>query len=175
MFHFNLSRKRLFKQLGCLAVSMLFISYSVYTFPLQDRGVALPRIQVGEAGRILIWKVGSPHNGDTPDKTIPLELRQAAKKLGVSIQIEAFPAKGFADLYFIAVADHQEPDILAFDNYGIIEGITTKLGNFTGIGSSRQVKQSLVFVSESLKSLESGRGGWQCLIATSANHKAARP
>ena len=127
-----------------------------------------------EAGKILIWKVGSPHNGDTPDKTIPLELRQAAKKLGVSIQIEAFPAKGFADLYFIAVADHQEPDILAFDNYGIIEGITTKLGNFTGIGSSRQVKQSLVFVSESLKSLESGRGGWQCLITTSANHKAAK-
>jgi hypothetical protein len=123
---------------------------------------------------ILIWKVGSPHEGDTPEPIVPLDIQLAAKQLNYRVEIETFPARGFASRYFEAVLNHQEPDILAFDNSGIIKGITTRLGNFAGIGTDSKVRNSLVSVSEALRSLESGRGGWEYLISTSRNHEAAR-
>jgi hypothetical protein len=122
----------------------------------------------------VVWKVGSPHTGDTPDTTAPLDLKLSAKKLGTTVRIKAFPAKGFAQTFFDAFEAHQEPDVIAIDNYGIIDGITTKLGAFTGIGSSQTVARSLVTVTDSLKGLAGGRGGWQFLVSTSKNHEVAR-
>jgi hypothetical protein len=86
---------------------------------------------------IVVWRVGSPHAGDTPDTTVPLDLKLSAKKLGVTVRIEAFPAKGFAQTFFDAFEAHQEPDVISIDNYGIIDGITTKLGAFTGMEAAR--------------------------------------
>jgi TIR domain-containing protein len=121
-----------------------------------------------------VWKVGSPHEGDTPDSTPPFDLQKAAKKMGFKLNVEGFPAKGFAAKFFAALEKHEEPDILVIDNYGIIEGITTALGNFTGIGSSKAVRDSLILATGSLKEFESGQGGWEFLIATSRNHLEAK-
>ena len=123
---------------------------------------------------ITVWKVGSPHSGDTPDTTIPPDLESSAEELGYKLSIESFSAKGFAQTFFDAFANNQEPDILAIDNYGMINGITTPLGNFTGISNNGKIRQSLMKVSESLKGLEGPRRGWEFLLQTSKSHEAAR-
>jgi hypothetical protein len=124
---------------------------------------------------IAIWKVGSPHTGATPDTTNPMDLDLASSKMGRTLSVQAFPAKGFATTFFDAFKKGDEPDILAIDNYGLIDGITTDLGNFTGIGSSQTVRQQLVSVTDSLTELETGgRGGWEFLVSGSKNHEAAR-
>src|ERR1700675_1828737 len=70
------------------------------------------------------------------------------------------------------LGNNQEPDILVIDNYGMIDGITTPLGDFTGIGSSGKIRQGLVKVSESLSALEGPKRGWEFLMQTSKNHEA---
>src|SRR5262245_35025718 len=126
---------------------------------------------------LLIWKVGSPHNGDTPDNILPRELQLAAQKAlkdGYRLTIETFPARGFADRFFNAVAQQTEPDILVIDNYSVIDVDSTQLGEFASIGSRASVRRSLRLVDESFKALGGSGGGWQFLIATSRNHNAAR-
>jgi len=123
---------------------------------------------------VQVWKIGSPHEGDTPDPTLAPDLQGDAKTLGVELQVRSFPAQGFAAEFFEAFDKHGEPDVLVIDNFGILEGITTARGNFAGITSSRRVKEALVFVDGSLDALQSGRGGWQMLLTTSRNHEAAK-
>ncbi len=94
--------------------------------------------------------------------------------MGYEIRIEAFAAHRFAQIFFDAFATNQEPDVISFDNYGILRGITTQLGAFTGIESSPVVQKSLVLVTGSFKALEGGLGGWQFLVSTSRNYEAAR-
>jgi len=126
-------------------------------------------------GQIVVWRVGSPYIGSTPDTTTPLDLRQQAEKLGSPIRIESFPAKGFAQVFFDAFEAHKEPDVIAFDNMGILEGASTPLGGFTGIGSSSTVRKALVQVTGSLQDLTGGHmHGWQYLIRTSKNYEAAK-
>ena len=126
------------------------------------------------SGDIIVWRVGSPWDGDTPDTTVPLDLQLKAEAIGRRIRIASFGAKGFAQTLFDAFEKHQEPDVLAFDNYGIIDGATTPLGTFTGVESSATIRQNLVQVTGSLKDLVGGRGGWQFLISTSKNYEAVK-
>jgi hypothetical protein len=121
-----------------------------------------------------VWKVGSPHEGDTPDTTLPFTLNEETKKLGVSLNIEGFPAQGFATRFFEALRQNAPPDVLVIDNYGIIEGITTKQGNFAGIGRDAAARRSLVEVKVSFDEFLGGRGGWTFLITSSKNHAIAR-
>jgi len=123
---------------------------------------------------IRVWKVGSPHTGATPDQTVPLDLDLSARKIGHALTIESFPAKGFADRLFDAYKQGEQPDILAIDNYGIIDGITTPLGSFTGVGSSKTIRKDLVGASESLTDLEGRSGGWEFLLSSSKNFAAAK-
>jgi hypothetical protein len=122
---------------------------------------------------ILIWSIGSPHTGETPRPEIPDELQAEAAGLGYRLEIKTFPAMGFADRFFVARVQNEEPDILAIDNWGLIRGINTALGVFQGIGADRKVQESLVDVSLSLSQLVPN-GGWQVLITSSKNHAAAR-
>jgi hypothetical protein len=92
--------------------------------------------------------------------------------LGYELRVEAFPIQGFASLFFRAFENHQPPDILVFNNYGVLEGISTPIGSFTGIGSDPEIHAALVQVTESLTALE-GRG-WEYLIRTSPNFAAAQ-
>lgn len=128
---------------------------------------------------ITVWKVGSPYQGDTPDTTIPPDLEQAAEKMGLKIMVNAFPAVGFAQQFFEAFKKGQEPDVLAINNYGIIDGITTPLGDFTGIASDEAIRAKLVEVTESLVGLEGlnlfgNKNGWEFLVTTSKHSKAAK-
>jgi len=75
-------------------------------------------------------------------------------------------------VFFRAFEHHQAPDILVFNNYGILRGISTPIGRFTGIGTAPEIHAALVQVTESLTALEGH--GWEYLIRTSPNFEAAR-
>jgi hypothetical protein len=121
---------------------------------------------------ITVWKVGNPHTGGTPDTAVPPSLELAAEKLGYGLRVEAFPIRGFASLFFRAFENRQPPDILVFNNYGVLEGISTPIGSFTGIGTDPEIHAALLKVTESLAPLE--KRGWQYLIRTSPNFVAAQ-
>ena len=126
------------------------------------------------SGPIRVWKVGSPHEGDTPDATVPFDLQQKSERTGYELSVEGFPAKGFAAKFFDAFKKNEEPDILVIDNFGIIEGISTRLGDFTGIGASDSIHNSLIRVTGSFKEFEGRKGGWEFLLSKSKNYKAAK-
>lgn len=121
---------------------------------------------------IRIWIVGSPHSGALPPPVVPPELKQRSERLGYTIEVESFRASGFAAIFRQALQDHTEPEILTFDNFGVIIGIRTRLGWFEGIDSDRQVAPSLAMVHETMTSLQSR--GWVMLVRSAANYEAAR-
>jgi hypothetical protein len=123
---------------------------------------------------IVVWKVGSPYQGDTPKRVVPPALHASAAAMGYNLTLETFPARGFAQIFFDAVRNHTEPDILAFDNYGIMDGCVTGLGTFAGVGSDQEIRKSLIRVTESFESLQDGSGGWEFLTSTSRNYRQAR-
>jgi hypothetical protein len=121
---------------------------------------------------ILVWTVGSPHTGSLPPATVPPELRQRAESLGYTIEIETFRAIGFTGKFRQALQEHNEPEILAFDNYGVISGVRTANGWFEGIDSDRRMAPNLVLVRETLFSLQTR--GWVMLVHSAVNYEAAR-
>jgi hypothetical protein len=124
-----------------------------------------------ELQEIIVWKVGDPHKGETPDTDISPNLEKIAGKMGFRFVVRAFPAIGFAQQFFDAFNAGEEPDILAINNYGIIDGIRTALGDFIGIGSDPTVREKLVKVSESFWGLKSN--GWEFLVTSSKHADAA--
>jgi hypothetical protein len=133
---------------------------------------AVDRSSESDPREILVWKVGDPHTGKIPDTSISSSLSQTAGKMGFRITVRAFPPAGFARQFFDAFNRGQEPDILAINNYGIIDGTKTALGDFTGIGTDKAIREKLVKVTESLKGLNSG--GWEFLVASSNHANAAK-
>jgi hypothetical protein len=93
---------------------------------------------------IRIWKVGSPHTGDTPHTEVPPLLAREVASRGWRLSIDAFPAQSFADWFFAAVRDGSAPDLLVFDNFGIMEGISTRLGTFVAIDQDPVIRNQLV-------------------------------
>jgi hypothetical protein len=125
-----------------------------------------------EAKVITVWKVGDPYRGGTPDAVVPPGLELSAEKLGYGLKVQAFPVRGFASVFFRAFEKHQAPDILVFNYMGILEGGSTPMGTFTGIGTDPGIYAALVKVTGSLEALE--QRAWQYLIRTSPNYQAAR-
>jgi hypothetical protein len=121
---------------------------------------------------IRIWTVGSPHTNALPPAVIPLELRQRAESLGYTIEIEAFRPDSFAAQFHQALQNHNEPEILTFDNYGVLSGMKTQLGYFQGIDGDRRTASSLALVHETLTSLQPH--GWVMLVPSAGNYEAAR-
>jgi hypothetical protein len=129
----------------------------------------------GAAGdAIRIWKIGSPHRGDTPPTTPPAALTREATRRGFRLSIEAFPARGFATTFFDAVARGAAPDLLVFDNFGVMQGITTALGHFDGIGQDPIFRRNLIKVTGAFDELLGPQRGWTYLLTLSQNHTAAR-
>ena len=126
------------------------------------------------ADTIRIWKVGSPHHGDTPAASVPFSFTQKASRLGFQIAVEAFPANGFAARFFEAAARNAAPDVLVIDNHGVIDGFTTALGRFDGIGEEPALRRDLLWVKGGFEELLGPRRGWTYLFSTSPNHTAAR-
>ena len=131
-----------------------------------------PQAQTGTT--IRIWKVGSPHTGDTPHTELPPALAREAGSRGWRLSIEAFPAQGFAGRFFAAVRDGSAPDLLVFDNFGIVDGIATELGTFIGIGQDPVTRKQLIQVTRSFDELLGPARGWTFLVTSSPNHAAAR-
>lgn len=121
---------------------------------------------------IRVWTVGSPHTGALPAAVVPPELRRQAENLGYTIEVKTFRANGFAAKFRQALQEHNEPEVLAFDNYGVLSGIKTANGWIDGIATDPQTAQSLVLVHEALDSLQ--RRGWVMLVRSATNHEAAR-
>ncbi|NCF13028.1 MAG: hypothetical protein GWP68_06590 [Verrucomicrobiaceae bacterium] len=123
-------------------------------------------------GSIVLWRVGSPHRGDTPPELVPGYLEALAKKQGHAVTVRSFEAKNFHKVFWAAVEKHAEPDLLEADN-GAIVGMSannytmdTKLGTFTGIAAKEIIRKSLIDMR--------GFGGMYHLINTSRNHAKAR-
>lgn len=123
---------------------------------------------------IRIWKVGSPYMGDVPGTEPPPALAREAGSRGWRLSIESFPAQGFAGRFSAAVKGGSAPDIVVFDNFGIMDGIATELGTFVGIGQDPVIGKRLIQVTSSFDELLGPRRGWTYLVASSANHAAAR-
>jgi hypothetical protein len=121
---------------------------------------------------IRVWTVGSPHTGVLPAAVVPPELRRQAENLGYTIEVKTFRASGFAAKFREALQEHNEPEILTFDNYGVLSGIRTPNGWIDGIVTDPQTAQSLVLVHQTLNSLQ--RRGWVMLVRSATNHEAAR-
>jgi hypothetical protein len=125
-------------------------------------------------GNIVVWKVGSPHRGDTPAAAVPLALQREWISRGVNVAVEAFPAAGFAARFLEAATRNAAPDVIVFDNLGVMEGITTPLGTFEGIGKDPAIRRDFIQVTGSFDALLGPTRGWTFLFAPSPNHNAAR-
>jgi hypothetical protein len=123
---------------------------------------------------IRIWKVGSPHTGDTPDAKMPVALAREAGSRGWRLSVDAFPAQAFADRFFAAARHGSAPDILMFDNFGTLDGIVTRLDTSTGIGQDPIIRKQLIQVTGSFDELLGPARGWTFLFTSSANYAAAR-
>ena len=128
---------RMFRAFACTAFAALLI--------------VTPQAQTGTT--IRIWKVGSPHTGDTPDTEMPPALAREAGSRGWRLSIDAFPAQAFADRFFAAGRNGTAPDVLVLDNVGTIDGIVTKLGRFVGIGQDPVIRNQLIQVTSSFDEL----------------------
>ena len=127
------------------------------------------------ATTIRVWKVGSPHTGDTPHTRIPPTLAREIRSRGWRLTVTAFPAEGFARRFFAARREGSAPDLLVFDNFGIMDGITTELGSFDGVGQDPVVRKQFIQVTGSFDELlVSPPRGWTFLFAGSTSHAAAR-
>jgi hypothetical protein len=124
------------------------------------------------ANLIRVWIVGSPHTGALPPAVVPSELRRRAEGLGYTIEVEAFRANGFAGKFRQALQDRNEPEVLAFDNYGVVLGIKTRNGWIEGVATDSQTASSLVLVHEAFASLQPR--GWVMLVRSAVSYEAAR-
>ena len=120
---------------------------------------------------IRVWTVGSPHTGALPPAVVPPELRQRAESLGYTVQVETFRANGFTDKFREALQNHSEPEILTFDNYGVISGIQTQKAWVEGLYPGNRVAWPLALVHETLSSLQ--QRGWVMLVRSAVNYEAA--
>ncbi len=154
-----------------LASSSLIVLSCVFLLFLHAPAGAATRSKA-TGDLIRIWIVGSPHTGALPPPVVSPELKQRTERLGYTIEVESFRASGFAATFRQALLDHTEPEILAFDNFGVILGIQTRLGWFEGIDADHQVAPSLAMVHETMTSLQSR--GWVMLVRSAVNYEAAR-
>jgi len=116
----------------------------------------------------------SPYTDNVPKAPAEVHLRDEARRSGYDISVETFPAQGFADVFADAVVRSTVPDILVFDNFGVMNGITTNLGRFEGVGRDPTVRAQFVKVTGAFDELLGPARGWTYLFASSANHAAAR-
>lgn len=160
------------------SVCRSFITFNLLAccmLTLVVQGKSIAKVIVANASNtggnvIRVWIVGSPFNDALPPATVPPELQRRAESFGYTIEVEAFRANGFAGKFRRAQQEHNEPEVLAFGNYGLIEGIQTPTGWFEGVASDPRTAPSLVLVHESLSSLQPR----VMLIRSAVNYEAAR-
>ena len=120
-----------------------------------------------------IWIVGSPYDEDIPRTRLPPDMRRAAARLGMTLNLEAFPAQNFATTFRDAVASRSAPDVLVISNFAIIDGMPLNGGKFDGIGEDPLIRAHLIQVTGAFDSLLGPARGWVFIFAGSRNHDAA--
>lgn len=130
--------------------------------------------QAQTSATLHVWKVGSPYTGDTPSTNMPPALAREAASRGLRLHIEGFPAPGFVGRFFAAVTEGSAPDLVVFDNFIVMDGGSTRLGSFVGIGQDLAIREQLIQVTGSFDELLGPGRGWTFLLSSSANHAAAR-
>lgn len=132
--------------------------------------------QSSPAHHIVVWKIGSPYVGTerSPSTGIPANIQRAAKGIGFDLEVHGFTARSFRRAFLEAREKHVEPDILVFNNIGIIKGLplTSRVGRMEGIDADPDVAASLINVSESLEPL--APLSLKYLVATSRHYAEAR-
>jgi hypothetical protein len=122
---------------------------------------------------IRIWSVGSPFSGALPRTTIPPDLQAQARALGYELVVENLLAAGFPERLHQAVANHTEPEVITYDNLGILIGVNTPTGRYQGVlNTDYEIAASLELVNERFASLQPR--GWSVLVQTAGNYQAAR-
>jgi hypothetical protein len=121
---------------------------------------------------IRVWTVGSPQTDALPPAVVPAALQRQAENLGYTIEVQTFPAAGLAAKFRQALQDQNEPEVLTFDNYGVVMGIRTPSGWIEGVASDGQAFSSFVLVHEAFAPLQPR--GWVMLVRSAANYEAAR-
>jgi hypothetical protein len=64
-----------------------------------------------------------------------------------------------------ALRRNTAPDVLGFDNMGVLEGITSALGKFEGIGQMPTIRRDLIQVTGAFDGLLGPARGWTYLFA----------
>jgi len=123
---------------------------------------------------VRIWTIGSPHTGNTPEQFVPAPIERGLSAKRLTVQVESFPARDLAPNLAKAIESGAPPDVLVVDNYGLVNGITTPLGRFEGIGRQEQIRRQLMWVKGSLDALLGPAGGWTFLLSRSKNHSAVQ-
>lgn len=121
---------------------------------------------------IRIWTVGSPYTDTLPTVAVPPELQRRAESLGYTIEMQAFRPIGFANKFRQALREHNEPEVLTFNNYAVLSGMNTQNGVVEGIASDIQTASLLFLVRESLSSNQ--ERGWVVLVCSAFNYGAAK-
>src|SRR5207248_8092576 len=124
-------------------------------------------LSAAPAGVVRVWVVGSPYTDTTPERPAAVHLSAAAKRRGYDLSVETFPARGFATIFADAVARNAAPDVLVFDNFGVMDGIATDLGRFDGIASDPTLRPQFVKVTGVFDELLERARGWTYLFALS--------
>lgn len=127
--------------------------------------------RVQSANVIRVWSVGSPLTGALPQTVVPPVLQRQAEKLGYTIEVLNMRAVEFSPKLRQAVHEHNEPEILTFDNFLVLKGTVTAAGRIEGVVFHQEIASSLVMVYESLAPLQAR--GWVVLVRSAANYKAA--
>ena len=147
-------------------------AYSAPTHNTRDnRAIAAENIE--ESKSLLVWRVGDIGSEDLPDTDVPADLRRRAKKLNYDIDIEAISAKSVTAKLRAAMKQNREPDIITYHDRGVLEGTETDSEKLAGIHSIEGVKESFVFVNNTLNSIQK-KVGWIALLNTSQNHDIAK-
>jgi hypothetical protein len=123
---------------------------------------------------LTLWRVGSPHDGRTPEAVVSPKLAALVRDAGYKIVAEGISANDFIGRFKAAAAAHSEPDIFTINNWGVMEGMTTALGHFDGLLGVPGVVERLTLVYGALKSEEGSEGGWEFLVKDSQNAQVAR-
>ena len=168
---FRLVPKSTFAKKTLILIGLLLISVPLLTIvPVDSIKTSLSKILRTD---ILVWKVGSPWDGGTPASTLSVDISSLATRLNYKLVVVGVPAEGFADRLHKAVEDGTEPEIIAIDNYGLIEGITSDKGRFDGIGDDASIAPRLISISEALSALNPQSRGWVFLLSGSRQYQKA--
>ena len=124
---------------------------------------------------VVIWKVGSPHRrSSVPPNDVPQALRNIAASRHLELVVDAFPAAGFQPRFRESQARDSLPDLLVFDNMGILTGFPPAYGRYEGIAEDPKTRQDFIRATGTFDALLGPRSGWTYLHRRSPHHARAK-